>query len=126
MIEPDRWYLIRIRCEGPHYQVWLDETKVLDAIDSDNPILKGAVGLNAWGTQVEYRHLKVTALDTGKVLFQGLPTAQALVKAPPYWEFFGDGQFSWTPTNLSTTAPRSGSGAMSSPARAACARGRSR
>lgn len=91
-IAMNQWYKIRIRCQGAHYQAWLNDQPILDATDATDPILEGAIGLNAWGTQVQYRNIRVAALD-GRVLFEGLPPANALAQAPAYWEFFGDGIF---------------------------------
>ncbi len=91
-IEKDRWYQVRIRCEGAHYQAWLDGQKVLDATDGKDPILRGAIGLTGWDTRVEFRAIKVASLD-GRTLFEGTPPRSALVAPPAYWDFFGEAEF---------------------------------
>ena len=93
MIEKERWYRVRVRCEGPHYQVWLDDQLVLDAIDTQAPVLHGAIGLSGWDSHVQFRGIKVTSLD-GKTLFEGLPPRTALAVAPAYWKMFGSADFS--------------------------------
>lgn len=84
-IETGRWYKIRVRCEGPRCQVWLDDVMILDRTDTREPQLRGCVGLNAYKTQVQYKDIQITGLD-GKVLFQGLPST---VLPPPYWRLLG-------------------------------------
>ncbi len=91
-IEKGRWYRVRIRCEGARYGIWLDDRKVLDVTDAKDPIIRGAVGLTGWGTQVQFRRIKVATLD-GKTLFEGLPPASAMTAAPDYWSFFGEAGF---------------------------------
>ena len=71
-IDSNRWYRIKVRCEGRQFQAWLDGQKVLDFTDDDKTQLRGGVGLGAWEAKVRFRNLKVTTLD-GRILFQGLP-----------------------------------------------------
>ncbi|MEI7902350.1 MAG: family 16 glycoside hydrolase [bacterium] len=92
-IERGKWYKVRIRCEGPRIQAFLNDQRVLDETDARGPILAGAVGLNGWNTKVQFRAIKVTDL-AGKTLFEGLPPRNALAVAPTYWRFFGGGDFS--------------------------------
>jgi len=93
MIESGKWYKVRIRCEGPRIQAFLDDHLLLDDTDADGPILKGAVGLNGWNSKVEFRNIKVTDL-AGKTCFMGLPPRNALAAKPAYWQFSGDATFS--------------------------------
>ena len=92
-IEQNRWYQVRIRCEGARVQAYLDGKLVLDETDGTQPILKGAVGLNGWNSKVQFRNIKVKDL-AGKTLFEGLPPPNTLAAAPTYWRFFGDATFS--------------------------------
>ena len=71
-IEPNRWYKLRVRCEGRHFQAWLDDHPVIDFTDDEKTHMSGGVGLGNWSTNARFRNIKVTALD-GRVLFQGLP-----------------------------------------------------
>lgn len=71
-IETNRWYRIRVRCEGSHVVASLDDKVLLDASDFTQPVLSGEVGVGSWVSHVRYRNLKVKSL-TGQVLFDGLP-----------------------------------------------------
>ena len=90
-IETGRWYAVKIRCEGPHFQVWLDNKKILDETDEKNPVLNGKIGLNAWGTKTKFRNVKVQSLE-GKELFKGVPGKKEMTARPLYWDFYGSGR----------------------------------
>lgn len=90
-IETGKWYAIRVRCEGPHVQVWLDDQPVLDLTDDSKAHLAGKVGVGTWSTQARFRKLKVASLD-GKVLFQGLPDPPAPRGGSQRWEAYGPGK----------------------------------
>ncbi len=87
-IETERWYAIRVRCEGPHFEVWLDGRKVLDFTDGPEGHLRGRVGVGTWQTQAEFRNLKVASLD-GKVLYDGLPELLTQPALARRWTSFG-------------------------------------
>lgn len=73
-IDPDRWYRIRVRCEGLRFQAWLDDTLVLDVTEpraAGGPTT-GKAGFGTWSTQAVFRNVRVTTLD-GQVLCAGLP-----------------------------------------------------
>jgi len=89
-VETGKWCPIRVRCEGPRVQVWLDGQPVLDFTD-DKPHLSGQVGIGTWSTQAKFRKIKVAALD-GKVLFEGLPEIQAGPAAGHFWRAYGPGK----------------------------------
>ena len=89
-IDTDRWYTIRVRCEGPHIQVWLDGEPVIDFTDSPGH-LAGKVGIGTWSTKARFRNLKVTSL-TGDVLFEGLPHALGQESIAQHWEKVGSGK----------------------------------
>ncbi|HEV58878.1 MAG TPA: DUF1080 domain-containing protein [Phycisphaerales bacterium] len=89
-IEADRWHRIRVRCEGPRFQVWLGDDRVLDYTDTERPHLAGRVGLGTWQTTAQFRNIRVQSLD-GRVLFEGLPEVTPIRRAAEFWEVFGEG-----------------------------------
>ena len=72
LIEEDRWYDIRVRCEGNRFQCWLDDELLFDFTDPE-VLQVGQVGLGAWQTRAHFRNLEVRQLDDDAVLFSGLP-----------------------------------------------------
>ncbi len=88
-IEKNRWYKIKIRCEGNNIKGWIDGELVLEYTDNSNPLLKGAVGVGSWSTEVNYRNIKVSNLD-GKTLFEGLPELSKEDPIPRHWSKTGD------------------------------------
>ncbi|MCR4411436.1 MAG: DUF1080 domain-containing protein [Thermoguttaceae bacterium] len=90
-IATGRWYKIRVRCEGRHIQVWLDQRQVLDFTDDQFAQLRGKVGVGTWATKAEFRNLKVAALD-GKVLFEGLPEKLSQPSVAHRWAVYGPGK----------------------------------
>ncbi len=97
-IKTGKWYTIRVRCEGPRFQVFLDGDKVIDFTDKTHPHLKGRVGVGTWRTSARYRKLKVTSLD-GKVLFEGMPRLPSDANVATGWQAYGEGRFQWTKDN---------------------------
>ncbi|MBN1846316.1 MAG: DUF1080 domain-containing protein [Sedimentisphaerales bacterium] len=91
-IESDRWYAIKVRCQGPHIQVWLDKDLIIDFTDDQQAHLSGGVGIGTWSTQAVFRNLKVTDL-AGKVLFEGTPSVLIDDQVASSWKSFGNGQF---------------------------------
>lgn len=89
-IETGKWYKIRVRCEGDHIQIWLDDEQVLDYTDSSSANLKGQVGVGTWSTRAKYRNLKVSALD-GTVLYESTPALMKQTFGAKHWSSFGDG-----------------------------------
>jgi len=83
-IETGKWYTIKVRCEGPRFQVWLGEERVIDFTDDSRAHLSGKVGIGTWATQSAFRNLKVTALD-GKLLYEGLPQGLTTQNAAMFW-----------------------------------------
>lgn len=96
-IETGRWYHIRVRCEGPHFQAWLDGEKVLDFIDSERPHLAGQVGVGTWRTQARFRNLRVRSLE-GEGLWEELPKV-TLYRVARHWEAYGPGTVSLSTEN---------------------------
>lgn len=90
-IETDRWYKVRLRCEGARIQAWLDERPVLDFTDGENPHLVGAAGLGTWGTTARFRNVRVVSTD-GTVLFSGTPSPGGLGKSGSHWAAYGTGR----------------------------------
>ena len=87
-IESDKWYAIKVRCEGRHFQVWLGDERVIDYTDDERAHLSGKVGIGTWATQAAFRNLKVQSLD-GKVLYEGLPQSLTTQNAASFWQAFG-------------------------------------
>lgn len=86
-IEEGRWYKIRVRCEGNHFEVFLDGEPLIEYTDP-GAHLQGAVGIGTWSTQAEFRNLKVTSLD-GETLFEGLPESLVSQGTAQFWEPVG-------------------------------------
>lgn len=84
-IETGKWYTIKIRCEGPHFQIWLGDDRIIDYTDDSQAHLSGKVGIGTWGTQAAFRNVKVTSLD-GKVLYEGLPQNLTTQNAATFWK----------------------------------------
>jgi alpha-N-arabinofuranosidase len=90
-IEQGKWYRIRVRCEGPRIQIWLDDRRLFDFTDDAKAHLAGRVGVGTWATKAAYRNVKVAALD-GRVLHQGVPELVAQSSVAKHWQPYGDGQ----------------------------------
>ena len=91
-IETGRWYRLRARCEGRHFQFWLDDRQILDFTDDDaRAHLAGMVGIGTWQTHAQFRNLRVTTLD-GKKLFEGLPPNLQPAVPARHWQSFGSGK----------------------------------
>jgi alpha-L-arabinofuranosidase len=76
-IETGRWYDIRIRCEGNHFQVWVDGSELFNFTDNTATAhLSGQVGVGTWVTQARYRNFLVTDLASGDTLFNETPTLE--------------------------------------------------
>lgn len=88
-IDADKWYAIRVRCEGPHFQVWLGDDRVIDYTDDPQAHLSGKVGIGTWATQAAFRNLKVKSLE-GTILYEGLPKSLTTENAAMFWKRDGD------------------------------------
>jgi len=69
-VEMDSWYKVRVSLRGTHCQFFLNEEKIIDYENKQNP--QGAVGVWTKGAAVHFRNIRVTD-PAGKVLFEGLP-----------------------------------------------------
>ena len=88
-IETDRWYDVRIRCEGSHFRVWLDGNSVFDFTD-DAAHLSGRIGIGTWVTKSAFRNIVVKGIPDGDTLFSGLPDLDiSSESAFNYWEKTG-------------------------------------
>jgi alpha-N-arabinofuranosidase len=93
-IQTGRWYDIRIRCEGNHFQVWLDGNKLFDFNDNTATAhLTGQVGVGTWVTQSRYRNFLVRDLS-GDTLFNEVPTLEGDESPVSNWQKFGTVQIS--------------------------------
>jgi alpha-N-arabinofuranosidase len=90
-IESGRWYAVKVRCEGPHIQVWLDNDRIIDYTADPRAHRDGKVGIGTWATQAVFRNLKVTS-PGGAVLYEGLPESLAGQNAASFWQAYGDVQ----------------------------------
>jgi alpha-N-arabinofuranosidase len=87
-IERDKWYKIRIRCEGPKFDIWFDENKVIDFTDGQDAHLAGCVGIGTWATQAVFRNIKVKSLD-GKILYESIPDNLSKQNTANFWQTYG-------------------------------------
>jgi len=87
-IDLDKWYSIKIRCEGPKFKVWLNDDEVIDFTDGQNAHLTGCAGIGTWATKAIFRNLKVKSLD-GKILYEGIPENLARRNAARFWQPYG-------------------------------------
>jgi alpha-N-arabinofuranosidase len=87
-IDRDKWYRIKIRCEGPKFKVWLDDNEVIDFTDGANAHLAGCVGIGTWATQAVFRNPRVKSLD-GKILYEGIPKNLARRNTAKFWQAYG-------------------------------------
>ncbi len=92
-IEANRWYAIKVRCEGSKLTLWLDGKQVLEALDQANA--KGGVGVGTWATEARFRNLKVTSLD-GRALHEGLPALPTAASPWESWIPYGTGEVKLT------------------------------
>ena len=90
-IQTGRWYDIRIRCEGNHFQVWVDGSELFNFRDNTATAhLSGQVGVGTWITQARYRNFLVTDLTSGDILFNATPTLEDDDIALMNWEKVGN------------------------------------
>ena len=76
-IETGRWYDIKIRCEGNHFQVWVDGSELFNFTDNTATAhLSGQAGVGTWVTQARYRNLVVTDLASGDTLYNEIPALE--------------------------------------------------
>jgi alpha-N-arabinofuranosidase len=93
-IQTGKWYDIRIRCEGNHFQVWVDGNKLFDLSDNTATAhLTGQVGVGTWVTQSRYRNFLVTDLS-GDTLFNEIPTLEGDESPVSNWQKVGTVQTS--------------------------------
>jgi len=87
-IERDKWYKIRIRCEGPKFNIWLDAEKIIEFTDGQNAHLAGCVGIGTWATEAVFRNIKVKSLD-GDILYEGIPDNLTNQNTASFWQAYG-------------------------------------
>ncbi len=71
IIDENRWYQIRVRCEGNRIQVFVDHESIIDYQDDGQMSPRGKVGIGTWSTEAKFRNFKVESLD-GRILFKAL------------------------------------------------------
>ncbi len=93
-LEKGKWYRLKIRIEGAHIQVWLDDEKIVDIDDTSGKnkpaLLQGKAGVNCVWSQPLYRNITVKTLN-GTELYTGLPGAHDMSVQLPYWKLYGKG-----------------------------------
>ncbi|MBN2138363.1 MAG: DUF1080 domain-containing protein [Sedimentisphaerales bacterium] len=99
-IDTGKWYKIKIRCEGPKFNVYLDDKQIIDFTDGDRAHLTGCVGIGTWSTRALFRNIKVTTLG-GETLHEGLPKNMTNQNVAKFWQAYGDN----TQIFLDTTDP---------------------
>jgi alpha-N-arabinofuranosidase len=88
-IQTGKWYDIRIRCEGNHFQVWVDGNKLFDFNDNTATAhLSGQVGVGTWVTQSRYRNFLVTDFS-GDTLFNEVPALEGDGSPVSNWQKVG-------------------------------------
>ncbi|MBN2316562.1 MAG: DUF1080 domain-containing protein [Sedimentisphaerales bacterium] len=92
-ISTEKWYSVKVRCQGRRFQVWLDEDLIIDYIDDRRAHLNGKVGIGTWATQAEFRNLTVKALD-GSILYKGLPDILNQPNPARFWQSYGGARVS--------------------------------
>ena len=90
-IQRDKWYEIRIRCEGPKFDIWLDNDKIIEFTDEQNAHLAGCVGIGTWATQAIFRNIKVKSLN-GKILYEGIPDNLTKQNMANFWQAYGQAE----------------------------------
>ena len=68
LAKPNDWNVYRIRCEGPHIQLWLNGMKTVDYVEDDDAIRRdGIIALQIHGDAkavVSYREIEIAVLNT--------------------------------------------------------------
>jgi len=90
-IDRDKWYKIKVRCEGPKFNIWLDSEQLIEFTDGQDAHLTGCVGIGTWATQAVFRNLKVTTLD-GAVLYEGVPDNLTRRNTAKLWQAYGSAE----------------------------------
>lgn len=85
-ITPNKWYRLRIRCEGAKLQCWLNDDLIFNYTDRDQPYLSGKIGLAVTNCITEFRNPQVVALDGTNLLNRLAPVL------PRYWYSTGQGE----------------------------------
>ncbi|MBL8815699.1 MAG: DUF1080 domain-containing protein [Planctomyces sp.] len=66
------WHSFRVRCEGPHIQVWLDDAQIVDFTDmSDSVQLTGKIGLQMNEGRIAFRKVLLRPLAP-QMLWNGM------------------------------------------------------
>jgi alpha-N-arabinofuranosidase len=92
-IQSGKWYDIRIRCDGNHFQVWVDGNKLFDFNDNTATAhLSGQVGVGTWVTQARYRNFVVTDLTSGDTLYNEIPALEGDESPVSSWQKVGSVQ----------------------------------
>lgn len=87
----DKWYALKIEAIGNNIKVFVDNQKLIDVIDTTNPLLTGKIGLQVWPgfyatcggrTTTKFDDILVTSLEPSPSPTPTPPPLQPLILLP--------------------------------------------
>lgn len=105
-VKEGHWYHIRLRCDGPEIQSWVDGKKCVNYRIQSPSAFKGKIGIGTWQTQAAFKNITVRSLKDQAVLYHSLPSVPVVKRFAinaRFWSRYGTGK-----VRLSTTDPRNG------------------
>ena len=105
-VKKGHWYHVRLRCNGPHIQAWVDGKKCFDYRLKGAANDSGKIGIGTWQTQVAFKNITVKSITNARVLYHNLPAVPVVKRVAlnaRFWLRYGTGK-----VRISTTDPRNG------------------